>query len=265
MKVAVVQMTTRRDVSQNLEKCEAFIHEAKQGGAEWIVFPENVPYLGKDQEKLEFAQEVDGEYVSLFTKWALENKVWLTIGAFPETGSATHTYNTQVTISPEGELVSVYRKIHLFDVELPNLVIRESDSILPGKDLVVMDLEDFKVGCTICYDLRFPEMYRKLTTMGANVFVVPSAFTKRTGAAHWHALLKARAIENQAYVIAPNQFGHHFDDRYSFGGSVIYDPWGTQIVCAEEKECVIFADVNIETIRKTRTEMPVLQHRIFNS
>ncbi len=265
MKVALVQMTTRRNVSENLDKCAAFIREAKDGDATWIIFPENVPYLGKDQEKLEFAQDIDGQFVKLFTRWALDSKVWITIGAFPERGTATHTYNTQITISPEGVVASIYRKIHLFDVELPNMVIKESNSILPGKELVVMDLDKFKVGCSICYDLRFPEMYRRLTNLGANVFIVPSAFTKRTGAAHWHALLRARAIENQAYVIAPNQFGHHFDDRWSYGGSVVYDPWGEQLSVAEDKECVIFAEIDIDLVKETRLGMPVLGHRVFNS
>jgi len=256
-------MTTRKDVNENMRKGEAFVQRAKEEGAEWILFPENLPFVGRDREKLVFAQSLDGDYVKEFTKWAVDAKAWITIGAFPERATKTHTYNTQLTISPKGELVCVYRKIHLFDVELETLKIKESDSILPGKDLKVMELGSFSVGCSICYDLRFPEMYRKLVDMGANVLIVPSAFTKKTGAAHWHALLRARAIENQAYVIAPNQVGNHFGNRWSFGGSVVYDPWGEELLNAGEEEGVFCTEISLERVNAIRREMPVLKHRVF--
>lgn len=259
MKVALVQMTSTPEIELNLKKCNVFAAEAVDEGAQWIIFPENAPYLGQD--RVGISQTLDGEIVSFFTKMAKEYHCWITLGSFSEKATSTHTYNTQVTVSPSGKVVAVYRKLHLFDVDLVGMKIHESDTMIPGKEVISFELDVFRVGASICYDLRFPELYRKLCNEGANVLIVPSAFTKRTGEAHWHTLLRARAIENQAYVLASNQFGNHFGDHESFGGSVVYDPWGTELVVAGNKECIVVAEIRLEKIIETRTKMPVLAHQ----
>lgn len=268
MRVALVQMTSTRDIDENLGTCRRLAARAADTGAQWILFPENAPFLGRDDEKIDVAESLDGPMVETFADLARQFDAWITVGSFPETSpDPERTYNSQVMLSPDGEIAAVYRKIHLFDVSIDDKVdFRESDSVYPGEKVVdtqisTEDGTQHKVGLTICYDLRFPELYRALQTRGVDIITVPSAFTLSTGSAHWHALLRARAIENQAYVLAPNQWGHHFGKRRSFGQSAIYDPWGRCVACASDREGFVVADLDFEYVDEIRRSMPVLSHR----
>ena len=171
-------------------------------------------------------------------------------------------HNTLVALAPDGRLAARYRKIHLFDVDIPGgAQFQESATVAPGGDVVVLDTPVVKVGLSICYDLRFPELYRALERQGARVVVVPAAFTQHTGKDHWHALLRARAIENQVYVLAAGQFGQNADRRVTYGHSMIVDPWGTILAEAPDRECVIVAELDLAYQDKVRRELPCLAHR----
>ncbi len=268
MRVALVQLTSRRDVDKNLDTCRRLAEEAAEAGAKWILFPENAPFLGRDADKIPIAESIDGPMVSAFAEMARQFNAWITLGSFPESSpDPKRTYNTQVLLGPDGSIVNHYRKIHLFDVQIDDDVnFCESDSVYPGEEVVDTvvtdpDGQDRCVGMTICYDLRFPEIYRALQTRGVDAITIPSAFTLSTGSVHWHALLKARAIENQAYILAPNQWGHHFGKRRSYGQSAIYDPWGRCVACASDRESIIVAELDFDYLAEIRRAMPVLAHR----
>jgi predicted amidohydrolase len=267
MKVTLAQLNSKRDVDENLATCRRLAEQAAEGGADWLLFPENAPFLGKDREKLAVAESIDGPMVDAYRHMARDTGMWITLGSFPEASpSPDHTFNTQVLLDPAGETESVYRKMHLFDVTVDETrSYRESDTIKPGEEPVTAQIvvgdERVTVGPTICYDLRFPELYRDLVSRGATVLTVPSAFTLQTGRDHWHALLRARAIENQAYVLAPDQWGNHFGNRASYGHSVVYDPWGQRLACAPDKVGLVSAVLDFEYLQDVRQRMPSLQHR----
>lgn len=267
MRAALVQLNSSLDIDDNLKKCRRLAKAARETGANWILFPENAPFLGRDEDKIPVAETLDGAMIDAYRALARSLDVWITVGSFPEKSpDPKRTYNTQVHINPGGVISGVYRKIHLFDVAVDEAVnFCESDSVFPGKEVVDTAITDgdteHSVGLTICYDLRFPELYRVLQKRGVEAITVPSAFTLKTGSVHWHALLQARAIENQAYVLAPNQWGHHYGKRHSYGQSAIYDPWGRCIACASDKEGFIIADLDFEYVAEIREAMPVLSHR----
>ncbi|MFW5967064.1 MAG: carbon-nitrogen hydrolase family protein [Persicimonas sp.] len=268
MKVSLVQICSTRDIDANLARCERFAHIAAADGADWILYPENAPFLGKDAEKAAVAETSDGPIVERFRTIAREAHAWVTLGSFPEASpNEGKTYNTQLLIDPSGNTAATYRKIHLFDVDVEgNRSYRESDSVVGGDEVVLTSVsapggDEHRVGLSVCYDLRFPELYRELVARGATVLTVPSAFTLQTGRDHWHPLLRARAIENQSYVLAPNQWGHHFGRRSSYGHSAIYDPWGQRIACAPDKEGVVTAELDFEYLEDVRRRMPSLRHR----
>lgn len=265
MNVGVVQLCSTADVGRNLERCRELARQAVGRGAEWVLFPENAPFMGADEQKLEHASGLDGEVAGWFAEIAREHGVWVTLGSFAERGpDAGRTYNTQVLYDGEGVQRAVYRKIHLFDVELSDgQVFRESGSVAAGAEVVSAEVGAFQVGMSICYDLRFAELYRMLSARGAHVLTVPSAFTAQTGQAHWHALLQARAIENQCYVLAPDQWGNHYGRRLSYGQSVIYDPWGTRVACVSEGEGVGVATLDRAYLDKVRAGLPCLSHRVL--
>jgi deaminated glutathione amidase len=265
MNVGLVQLCSTSNVEQNLERCRALAREAAARGAEWVLFPENAPFMGADEDKLAHASALDGEVVEWYAQIARELGVWVTLGSFAERcADATRTYNTQVLLDPQGARQAVYRKIHLFDVALSDgQVFRESGSVAAGDEVVACDVGALRVGLSICYDLRFAELYRALSAMGAHVLTVPSAFTAQTGQAHWHALLQARAIENQCYVLAPDQWGNHYGRRMSYGQSVIYDPWGTRVACVSEGEGVAVASLSLEYLERVRAGLPCLTHRVL--
>ncbi len=265
MIVAIAQLNSTPDVDRNLAQCRALAADAAARGARWLLFPENTPFLGTEEAKLPIAQGVDGSIVDAFRDIARAHDLHVTLGSFAESGpDPRRTYNTQVQITPAGETAATYRKIHLFDAELPSgQVLLESDAIAPGDTLATAHVDDVHVGLSICYDLRFPELYRDLAARGVHALTVPSAFTIPTGHAHWHALLRARAIENQCYVLAPNQWGNHCEGRASFGQSAIYDPWGMLLANAPDRPCVITAEIDLEHLARIRQRMPCGSHRML--
>lgn len=269
MIVGLIQQCSGLDIDHNLKRGRALAEDAKAQGATWLLYPENAPFLGKDRDKLSIAEPLDGPIVDHYRRIAQELDCFVTIGSVPERSpSPDHTYNTQVVINPAGELISVYRKIHLFDVALDDgTVLKESATILPGEDLVTHTIpfeaeqREATVGLSICYDLRFPELYRRLTLEhGAQIITVPAAFTLQTGRFHWLALLRARAIENQVYILAPNQYGVHLPGRASFGQSVIIDPWGQTLAIAPERECASCAKLDLSYLDQVRERMPCGSH-----
>lgn len=268
VRVGLVQLRSDRDVERNLATCRKLAADAASDGAGWILFPENAPFLGADKDKVPIAESLDGPLVGEFASIAKKHGVWVSVAGLPEKCDAdpNKTYNTQVLIDPQGLTQAVYRKIHLFDAQVDDHIkYKESDSVAPGEELVthVMDLNGIKlkVGLSICYDLRFPELYRRLRAEGVDVVTVPSAFTLQTGRDHWHPLLRARAIENQVYVLAPDQYGLHFGTRSSYGHTCVYDPWGHMQACAPDRECVVTADVDLGYLASVRQRMPVESHR----
>lgn len=264
-KVAVVQMTSGVDVAHNLATTERLVLEAAADGARLILLPECFAYLGPDAGRLALAEDLPGggPILARMAALAVEARADLVLGGFWERGSrAGLSRNTCVHLSPSGEVRAAYRKIHLFDVDLPDgTKLVESASVEPGDEVVTTETPAGRLGLSICYDLRFPELYRRLVDAGATLLAVPAAFTLTTGKDHWHALLRARAIESQAYVLAAAQTGRHEGGRQSYGHALIVDPWGTVIAEHGEGEGYASAWVDPDVIRRVRASLPSLQHR----
>jgi predicted amidohydrolase len=263
--VGVVQITSRDDVDANLDAVTRTVTQAAEQGAELILVPECFAFLGPEGGKLEVAEELGGDG-PIFTRCAdlartLKRDV--IYGGFWERGtSPSHVFNTCLHLGPDGQVRAAYRKVHLFDVDLEDGTrVMESDTIEPGSELVVTDAPFGKLGLSICYDLRFPELYRELVDLGAVALAVPAAFTLTTGKDHWHVLLRARAIEQQCYVLAAAQTGTHFGRRASYGHAMIIDPWGTILAQCGEGEGAAVATVQPEVVTKIRAQLPSLRHR----
>jgi predicted amidohydrolase len=259
---AAVQMCAGSDLEANLERAAALARRAVERGAALVALPEVFAWRGARQEETAAACPIPGRVSDFLCDLARELRVVLIGGSFLErVAGEPRVFNTSLVVDPEGHVCGTYRKIHLFDVDLPGRVsVRESDTRAPGSEAVVVDTPLGTIGLSICYDLRFPELYRRLTRAGATLLAVPSAFTFFTGSAHWEPLLRARAIENQAYVIAPNQTGaspHGFPD---YGSSMIVDPWGVVSARAADGEGVIVAEIDTERVAELRREMPCQSH-----
>jgi deaminated glutathione amidase len=272
LRVGAVQLCSSNDLAANLARCRELTAQAAAEGAQLVVLPECFSFLGRrDGEKLAIAESFEagaaGPVLGALRELAARHGIWIVGGGTPErvSGDPGRAYNTAIVLDPRGELVARYHKIHLFDVDIPGgAVLRESDSTARGEQPVVVDIAGAPVGVTICYDVRFPELYRRLVKdMGAQVLLVPAAFTAHTGAAHWHLLLRARAIENQAWVVAPAQWGRHNEKRESFGHTVIVDPWGTVVGERPDGDGVVIATLDGATVEKRRTQMPCLQHAVL--
>jgi deaminated glutathione amidase len=270
LRVGAVQLRSTHDLHANLARCAELTAQAATEGAQLVVLPECFSFLGRREgEKLEIAEALEGKgpVMSALRDLATRHGVWLIGGGTPESvpGDTRRAYNTAIAIDPRGETVARYRKIHLFDVDIPGgAVLRESDSTAPGDELVVLDVAGAPVGVSICYDVRFPELYRKLVKdMGAEVLLVPAAFTAHTGAAHWHLLLRARAIEDQAWVVAPAQWGRHNEKRESYGHTLISDPWGTIVAEQADGDGVVLATLDGASVARRRTQMPCLSHAVL--
>src|SRR5947208_3058843 len=259
MRVAVCQLNAREDRSANLRVARQLLQRAADAGADLAVLPEYVDYLGPAAGAPK-PEPVDGEFASHFADIARELGMWVHAGSFHETGpDASRTYNTSLVFDRTGRLAATYRKIHLYDVEIPGRVsYRESASVAPGSDAVVLPVEQLSVGLSICYDLRFPELYRALAVAGATVLVVPAAFMMHTGRDHWEVLLRARAIENQCYVLAAAQIGDHEPGRTCFGRSMVVDPWGTVLAQAPDTTGITLADLEVDRLATIRAELPSL-------
>ncbi|XP_037538999.1 deaminated glutathione amidase [Nematolebias whitei] len=267
---AVCQVTATPDKEANFSACKQLVEEAKEQGACMVFLPEGFDYIGSSREEtLSLSETLDGHIITQYVQLARKLEVWLSLGGFHERGHDWETdrriYNSHVIINDKGDIMSVYRKSHLFDVELPEkgVSLKESAFTIPGPALVPpVQTPVGKVGLGICYDLRFPELSLALQRHGAEVLTYPSAFTVATGAAHWEVLLRARAIETQCFVLAAAQVGRHHDKRSSYGHALAVDPWG-QVVgdCGGEKPGMVLVQVDLEKVIRTRRNMPVQQHR----
>jgi deaminated glutathione amidase len=263
IRVACVQLTSRADKAANLEKTERLVAQAAAGGADVVLLPEKWNAIG-DAETLHGAAETieAGESVEAMRGWAARHGITLVGGSITERREGREKLsNTSLVFDPDGELVALYRKIHLFDVDVGGLRYRESDAEEPGEEPVVARLEGWPIGLTVCYDLRFPELYRILALEGAELVTVPAHFTLYTGKDHWHVLLRARAIENQNYVAAAAQIGETIPGKPSYGRSLIADPWGTVVAQAPDEEAVIAAELDRERLLEVRRNLPSLANR----
>ncbi|MCC7000218.1 MAG: carbon-nitrogen hydrolase family protein [Deltaproteobacteria bacterium] len=266
---AVVQMTSKADVAGNLDNAARLLAQASRRGAKLAVLPENFAFIGvHERDKLPFAESLEpgsqpGPIITAMAEAARRTGMILVLGGMPERGpDPDHVYNTCAVLAPDGRLVARYRKVHLFDIAIPGAAeFRESASVSPGDGPVVVDTPWAPVGLSVCYDLRFPELYRALVAGGARALVVPAAFTMHTGKDHWHVLLRARAIENQAYVLAAAQVGRANDKRHCYGHALIVDPWGIVVAEASDVEGVAVAELDLGLVERTRREMPCLGHR----
>ena len=262
-RVALVQLCCGRAVAPNLDMAEDLIRRAAAGGAEYVQTPENTSFMELEPERvLALVQsEEDSEPLARFRALATELGIWLHIGSLATRIDATHIANRSYLIAPDGGIAARYDKLHMFDVDLPNgESYRESQNYRPGAKAVVVEMPLGRLGLSICYDLRFPALYRALATAGADLIAIPSAFTKQTGAAHWRVLVRARAIETGAFVLAATQGGTHENGRQTFGHSIIVSPWGEVLAEAGEDPTVIFADIDQAESVAARARIPALQH-----
>ena len=269
---AALQLSSQADVGANLDRVAALLGEAARRGAKIALLPENFAHLGSDEvTRRAVAEDLAGDAPSgpvatRLAELARANDMTILAGGMPErSGDPERPYNTLALFAPDGRFSAAYRKIHLFDVDLADRSYRESAASSAGAEPAVVEAAGLRVGLSICYDLRFPELYRALADRGAEVLVVPAAFTVPTGKDHWHVLLRARAIESQAYVVAAGQWGKHPGGRVTYGKSCIVDPWGEIIAQASEGEGVIVAPIDLGYLRRVRESLPSLRHRRLRS
>ncbi len=270
LRVGAVQMRSTDDLAANLAACRSLVRQAADDGARVVVLPECFSFLGRSEgDKMPIAEHVagDGPIASTLRELATAHAVWIVGGGTPERidGDPRRAYNTAIVVDPRGEVAGSYRKIHLFDVQIPGgATLRESDATAPGDRLVTVDIDGVRVGLSICYDVRFPELYRTLVKdRGAQVLLVPAAFTAHTGAAHWHLLLRARAVEEQSYVVAAAQWGRHNEKRESYGHTLIVDPWGTIVGERESGDGVVVATLDGGVVDERRAQLPALRHAVL--
>jgi predicted amidohydrolase len=263
LRIGLVQMNSRSDKSENLTVAERLIEEAARQGAELVALPEYVNFLGPRELHEANAEPIPGPTTERFAALARRYGIYLLGGSILERSAIPGKYyNTSVLFAPDGEIIASYRKIHLFDVDLTgNVTSNESATILPGDRVVTAEVAGHVVGLTICYDLRFPELYRLLALDGAELILVPAAFTLYTGKDHWHTLLRARAIENQCYVAAPAQIGPHDPGQQCYGHSLVADPWGTVIAEAINRVGVVVTTLDFAYLREVRAQLPSLANR----
>ncbi|MEP7052483.1 MAG: carbon-nitrogen hydrolase family protein [Pseudomonadota bacterium] len=268
LRVSAIQLQSQEDVPRNLAECVRLVSAASAQGAELVVLPENFAYFGAEEGKRASAErlgDLNAPIQRALSALARSAGVFLVAGGFPElSADAARPFNTALVFGPDGVLVDAYQKIHLFDVELQDgTSLSESAATAAGPSdrLVCFDIGRFRLGVSICYDLRFPELYRGLVAHGANVLLVPAAFTAHTGKDHWHPLLRARAIESQAYVVAAAQWGKHPRGRATYGHSLVVDPWGTVIADASDQVGFVSATLDLAYLERVRAAIPCLDHR----
>ena len=263
MRTACVQLRSGDDVAENARAASALIREAAKAGAKFVATPENTGLMAPDGgAKLEktFAEK-DDPALPVFKALANELDIWLLVGSLAIRTSAAKTANRSFLIGPDGRVIARYDKIHLFDVSLPSgESYRESNTVEAGEEAVAVSLPWGRIGLSVCYDLRFPQLYRSLAKAGAEILTVPSAFTETTGKAHWHVLLRARVIENSCFVMAPAQGGTHANGRKTYGHSLIVGPWGDVLAEAGTEPGVIMAELDLDEVADVRGRLPALQH-----
>ena len=263
--VACLQMRSGPEITENLAQVEVGMERAARYGVKLLTTPENTTFLGPSDQKVALSEALDGSTHRRLADLARLHRMYLLVGSVAERFDATHCYNTSLFFSPEGDLLAYYRKIHLFDIDIPGGPrFQESATIRPGNEVVVVPTALGRIGLSICYDLRFPLLYQKLVEKGAEILMVPSAFTLQTGKDHWHPLLRARAIESQCYLLAPAQEGPHDSGglRHSYGHSLILDPWGTVLAECGEGPGLCLAEIDLARLQKIRRAIPVRQHQV---
>jgi len=261
LRAAVVQLNSTNDKARNLAAAERLVRAAAADGAELVALPEKWNLLAAGEELLAGAESLDGPSLGAARGWARELGIHLLAGSISERGSTDKAFNTSVLIGPDGDDLAIYRKIHMFDVDVGGVAYRESAHEEAGEEIVTAPLAGATVGLSVCYDLRFPELFRILAVRGARLLTVPSAFTAATGRDHWEVLLRARAIENQAFVLAPNQVGEAPPHFSSYGHSMIVDPWGVVLATAPTGECFVTADLDFSAQERVRDSLPSLANR----
>ncbi len=262
VRAAVCQMTSGPEVGRNIADAADLVTQAARLGAEMVLLPEKWNLIDVDAGQLAGAEDLDGPSLTAAASWARELGVWLIAGSVSERapGGVT-THNTSVVIDPDGIRRALYRKIHLFDVHVGGFRYRESAVTAPGAEVVATDVAGWRTGLSVCYDVRFPELYRRLVDDGAEILTVPAAFTETTGAAHWGTLIRARAVENQCYVLAAGQVGTHATGTASFGHSMIVSPWGEILAEVAGGAGVAVADIDRAVLDDVRSRLPALRHR----
>lgn len=264
---AAIQMTSVPELEKNLAQAEELIDLAVRQGAELVGLPENFPYMGEDKDKLAQAEAIAYKTEAFLQTMAQRYQITILGGGFPIPVEGTgKVYNTALLVDPNGQELSRYRKVHLFDVNVPDgNTYRESSTVMAGTELPSVYADELlgNIGLSVCYDVRFPELYRHMSSKGVDMIFVPAAFTAFTGKDHWQVLLQARAIENTSYIIAPAQTGLNYNRRQTHGHAMIIDPWGVILADAGEKPGVAIAEINPSRLEQVRRQMPSLQHRIF--
>lgn len=264
VRAGVIQMNAGLDLSRNLATAERLVRQAAAAGAQLIVLPELCTAYGPLRDVITLGEPIPGPASALFASLAAELQVLLCAGSLCERApDAARGFNTSLLFDAHGQLLAQYRKVHLFDIDIPGQVCsRESDFMQPGTQIKAVPTSLAVIGQAICYDLRFPELFRKLARQGMEVLLLPSAFTATTGRDHWETLVRARAIENQCFVLAANQYGAHGEKMASYGDSLIVDPWGHILARAPlDKEAVLIADLEATQLLQVRERIPALQHR----
>jgi predicted amidohydrolase len=262
MRVAAVQLNSTEDKQRNIGAADSLVRSAAADGSELIVLPEKFNLLGTPEQLRGGAEPLDGPTLTWAAETARELGVWLVAGSVVERVDGDEKLrNTCVLLAPDGEQRAVYRKIHMFDVDVGGVSYRESDSEAPGEEIVLAEAGPLELGLAVCYDLRFPELFRILAVQGARAVALPAAFTLHTGKDHWEVLVRARAIENQLFVIAAGQIGKHPPGHESFGRSMIVDPWGIALAVAPDRECFVAADLDFDAQERIRERLPSLANR----
>ncbi|MCB0081670.1 MAG: carbon-nitrogen hydrolase family protein [Caldilineaceae bacterium] len=261
--IAACQMNSRDDKDANLATAERLIDEAALMGAQMVGLPEMFNFLATDDKMAEGAEAIDGPTAQFLRRKAQQHRIYLHGGSIPMLiPGSDRIYNTTLVFDPTGEQIASDNKLHLFDIHVEGQSsYKESTRVAPGNQMVTFETEHAQMGLTICYDIRFPELYRALTLAGAKVIFQPAAFTLYTGKDHWEVLIRARAIENQVYMVSPAQIGTHGNGKQCYGSTMIVDPWGSILARAPERECVVVAEVDLAAQEKTRAGLPSLQHR----
>jgi len=265
--VALIQTDAKADKDDNVEAAYRYVEQAARAGAQLVTLPENFHVRAGEngnQIKLDAAEPIPGPMSQRFSELARTHEIFLLAGSYGErTDTSDRIYNTSLLFDPQGRLIAKYRKIHLFDVTVgDHVVARESSRVLPGSETVTADTAFGRVGLSICYDVRFPELYRSLAVSGAVACFVPANFTLYTGKDHWEVLLRARAVENGVYVIAPAQIGKIPNGHESYGRSMIVDPRGTVVACAPDRPGVTIAEIDLDAVSEVRARIPSLEHRV---
>ncbi|MDR2527692.1 MAG: carbon-nitrogen hydrolase family protein [Synergistaceae bacterium] len=263
--MGVIQINSTDDKKHNLEKLGSFIDEAVKRGARMCATSETVAYVGKPEDEVREQEPIPGPTSEFFAQKARQHKIWLHCGSYLEANpqEPARPFNTNIVINPKGDVVARYRKIHMYDVEIQNgPSFKESATRCPGSEIVVFDSDFGRMGLSICYDMRFPELYRLLTLKGAKVLFVPALYMLYTGKDHWETVLRTRAIENQCYVVAPDQIGVKTNGAHAYGRSLVIDPWGNVVAKASDKECVLVTEIDMGLVDAVREQLPSLKNRV---